>query len=307
MVTVEKEINNNIVLDHQFNLTQNQIKHWYKKHIALCQPALGCWKWASLIKTFGWHVLAASGTCSNRWKMCHSLLLNCWPRGIVQNKYWVDLMEYKDWMGFHQAHHSSSHLIDFQGRTWFVVVCVFFLFGNNGTELTKLEETYRITKQICRNPTPPKTISTWTGWPDQDDIYRKWKSCHLLLGHSKSFLFLVTGTFDLCSCTRKGRLGSILNPSEFSGPAGRSGKKLWESKTWSVSSLCWEVSREETCFLTRSFCSMDCSFLQEVSSYYVVGSSMWMSAWPWSFPRAAGEICSGAWSTSCPLLWLQWL
>lgn len=251
MVTVEKEINNNIVLDHQFNLTQNQIKHWHKKHIALCQPTLGCWKWASLIKTFGWHVLAASGACSNRWKMCHSLLLNCWPRGIVQNKYWVDLMEYKDWMGFHQAHHSSSHLIDFQGRTWFVVVCVFFfisspiLFGNNGTELTKLEETYRITKQICRNPTPPKTISTWTGWPDQDDIYRKWKSCNLLLGHSKSFLFLVTGTFDLCSCTRKGRLGSILNPSEFSGPAGRSGKKLWESKTWSVSSLCWEVSREE--------------------------------------------------------------
>lgn len=27
MVTVETEINNNIVLDHQFNLTQNEIKH----------------------------------------------------------------------------------------------------------------------------------------------------------------------------------------------------------------------------------------------------------------------------------------
>lgn len=131
MVTVETEINNNIVLDHQFKLTQNEIKHWHKKHIALCWPTLGCWKWASLIKMFGWHVLAASGTCSTRWKMCHSCLLNCWPRGIVQNKYWVDLMEYKDWMGFHQAHHSSSHLIDFQGRMWFVVIFLFNTFSNS--------------------------------------------------------------------------------------------------------------------------------------------------------------------------------
>lgn len=272
MVTVETEINNNIVLDHQFKLTQNEIKHWHKKHIALCWPTLGCWKWASLIKTFGWHVLAASGTCSTRWKMCHSRLLNCWPRGIVQNKYWVDLMEYKDWMGFIKPitlpHISLIFRAGCDLLLFFFLIRSPILFGNNGTELTKLEETYGITKQICRNPTPPKTISTWTGRPDLDDISRKWKSCNLLLGHSKNFLFLLTVTFDLCSCTTRRKAWFNLEAFWI----------FWAS--WKVreevvrvqglkrfSSLLGSFQRRKASLFTGSFCCTDCSFLQEISSY----------------------------------------